>query len=131
MEVVLKHADIQNARAVCILVSDSKSAHRIVQAARRRNPNCYIIARVHYVSECEELYTIGANDVVSDEFGSSIEIFTKVLLDQEIPLEEIERIAAHFRQRGLEQICQYFNLNMYNIYYVCYSLVLFFSDFKV
>src|SRR5439155_21584769 len=51
---------------------------RMVRVARGLNPGVHIIARTRYVVEIPELIRLGANDVIPEEFETSIEIFARV-----------------------------------------------------
>ena len=106
-EAVLKHANIQYAKSLAIAVSDTKSTMRIVKNARRLNSALYIVARVRYVSEAKEIYKQGANDVVADEHGSSLELFTKVLHEYNVPFDEIEDFAMLIRKQGYEKLLEH------------------------
>jgi CPA2 family monovalent cation:H+ antiporter-2 len=67
-----------------------------VQIARKVNPRLYIIVRTRYTAEVEDLIKLGANEVIPEEFETSIELFTKVLHHYQIPrnliMDQIEKI---------------------------------------
>src|ERR1051326_3176883 len=44
-----------------------------------------IIVRTRYVAEIERLYRLGANEVIPEEFETSIEIFSRVLQEYHLP----------------------------------------------
>ncbi len=44
------------------------------------------------------LYELGANEVIPEEFETSVEIFTRVLAKYLIPKAEIEGLVAEIRQ---------------------------------
>lgn len=94
---VLEHAGIQTAKAVVITAGDPVSAWRIVETARRLNSSVHIIARTHFLNEIDGFYTIGANEVVSDEFECSIELFARVLNRYMVPDNEIETMGEELR----------------------------------
>lgn len=73
-EAVLEHVNIKAARSLVVAISDASATRRIVELARRLNPSVYIIARTRYMSEVTPLYSLGANDVIPEEFETSIEI---------------------------------------------------------
>jgi CPA2 family monovalent cation:H+ antiporter-2 len=81
-----------------VVISDAASTRRIVQTARKVNPRLYIIARTRYTEEVEDLITLGANEVIPEEFETSIEIFARVLHRYQIPrsliLDQIEKIRS-------------------------------------
>ncbi len=84
-EVILNEAGIVRARALVVAISDPVGARRAVSTARRLNPEIFIIVRTRFASEIEELYSLGANDVIPEEFETSIEIFVRVLEKYHLP----------------------------------------------
>ncbi len=101
-DAVLAQANIMNARSVVIAISDASATRRIVELARRLNPSAYIIARTRYISEINPLYSLGANDVIPEEFETSIEIISRVLHRHFIPVNEIEKNICEVRKDGYE-----------------------------
>ncbi|MDO9097850.1 MAG: cation:proton antiporter [Candidatus Methanoperedens sp.] len=101
-EAVLEHVDIRDARCLVVAISDASATRRIVELARRLNPSIYIIARTRYTSEVAPLYSLGANDVIPEEFETSIEIFSRVLHRYFIPANEIEKHIGVVRKDGYE-----------------------------
>lgn len=94
---VLEHASIRAAKSVVVTAGDPVSARRIIEAARRLNPNVHIIARTHFLNEIDGFYAIGADEVISDEFESSIELFSRVLNRYLVPENEIETMSTQLR----------------------------------
>jgi CPA2 family monovalent cation:H+ antiporter-2 len=82
---ILKEARIDRARSIVFAISDPATTRRGVRAARELNPNLFILVRTRYASEIDELYSLGANDVIPEEFETSIEIFTRVLDKYHVP----------------------------------------------
>ena len=103
-ERVLKHANISSAQVVAVLVNDPMACLRIVENIRRLNPTVYTIARTRYVEEMTPLFKLGANDVIPDELGSSVEIFTRVLGKYHVPIDQIEELVATLRTEGYEML---------------------------
>ncbi len=101
-ESVLQHANIKNANTVVIAINDPAAARRITALARRINPEIYIIVRTRYIIEMEMLYRLGADEVIPEEYETSVEIFTRVLSKYEIPREEIDRFVAEIRASGYQ-----------------------------
>jgi CPA2 family monovalent cation:H+ antiporter-2 len=87
---ILKAARIERARSMVFAISDPATTRRGVRAAREMNPDLFIIVRTRYASEINELYSLGANDVIPEEFETSIEIFTRVLDKYYIPRNIID-----------------------------------------
>ena len=61
-----------------------------------------MIVRSRYLQEMKPLYELGANEVIPEEFETSVEIFTRVLAKYLIPRDEIEALVAEIRSDGYE-----------------------------
>jgi CPA2 family monovalent cation:H+ antiporter-2 len=101
-EAVLEEAGIQKARVVVVVISDPLATRKIAAAVRKENPNVFLIVRTRFVTEMESLYAIGANQVIPEEFETSIEIFSRVLARYLVPRNEIERLIAEARSGGYD-----------------------------
>jgi K+:H+ antiporter len=82
---ILREAGIERARAVVFAVSDPSATRRGVRAAREMSGEAFIIVRTRFASEIDELYRLGADDVIPEEFETSVAIFTRVLEKFHIP----------------------------------------------
>lgn len=101
-EPVLKHAGIQNARAIVIVINDPTAGRRITRLARVLNPKIHIVVRTRFLREMEALHQLGANEVIPEEFETSVEIFARVLRRYLLPREEIERFISEIRSEEYE-----------------------------
>lgn len=101
-EAVLEHLQIHEAKAMAILINDPIAARRVVRLARSIKPNLYIIVRARYVNEMPLLSQLGADEVIPDEFGTSVEVFSRVLKQYFIPQDEIEKFVNDIRADGYE-----------------------------
>jgi len=79
------------------LIALSSTALMLVRIARGMNPGVHIIARTRYVVEIPELPRLGANDVIPEEFETSIEIFARVLAQYRVEPGEVDRLIAQIR----------------------------------
>ena len=82
---ILVRCGILGARIIVFVISDPPSVRRGVKLARQMNPDLFIITRARMQAEIEGLRASGADDVVSEEFETSIEIFTSVLTHLRVP----------------------------------------------
>jgi len=103
-EVMLQHVGIKDARIIVIVISDAAATRRVTELARRLSPKITIIARTRYVGEVKPLYELGANEVIPEEFETSIEIFSRVLVKYLVPREEIEKFIAEIRSDSYEML---------------------------
>lgn len=93
---ILHKLGIERARLLVIAISDPSSTRRIVSIARHENPDIYIIVRTRYLVEVDDLRQLGADEVIPEEFETSIEIFSRVLhqysFSRNIILDMVEKI---------------------------------------
>jgi CPA2 family monovalent cation:H+ antiporter-2 len=101
---VLKQVNVAQARTVVIVIADAAATRQIVGLTRQHNPTAHIIARTRYVNEMEALYRLGANEVIPEEYETSVEIFTRVLTKYLIPKNEIACLVAQLRDDGYQML---------------------------
>ena len=94
---VLEHIGIRAAKSVVITAGDLVSTWRIIELAKRLNPDVHVIARTHFLGQIDAFYAIGADEVISDEFECSIELFSRVLNRYLVPRNEIEAMSTQLR----------------------------------
>lgn len=101
-DAVLKHVNIKDARVMVLGISDPMATRRIISTARRLSPKLHMITRTRYLQEMKPLYDLGADEVVPQEFETSVEIFVRVLKKYLIPKDTIETFMAEVRADGYE-----------------------------
>lgn len=96
---ILHKLNLERARLLVIAISDPSSTRRIVSIARHENPDIYIIVRTRYIVEVDDLRQLGADEVIPEEFETSIEIFARVLHQYSFPrniiLDMVEKIRSN------------------------------------
>jgi CPA2 family monovalent cation:H+ antiporter-2 len=97
---VLRHVKIDDAKVLVVAISDPFITRRAVQIAKGLNPKLHIVVRTRYLRELEELHQLGADDVVPEEFETSIEIFALVLRTYNLPQDFVMRKAEQVRREG-------------------------------
>lgn len=103
---VLLRLGIKSARVIVIAISDPASCRNIVKTARRQHSDLYIIARTRYISEVDDLLKLGADEVIPEEFETSIEIFSRVLTKYQTPKNEIFNFIDMIREDGYRVLRQ-------------------------
>ena len=101
---VLHHAAVENANALVLAMSDPQAVRRTVSQARELNDKIYIVVRTRYTSEITELLRLGADEVIPEEFETSIEIFSRVLLRYGVDRHTIENQIEKIRRQGYEML---------------------------
>jgi CPA2 family monovalent cation:H+ antiporter-2 len=82
---ILHKLGIERARLLVVAISDPASTRKIVAVARKANPSIFIVVRTRYLAEVEDLSSLGADEVIPEEFETSVEIFSRVLHHYGIP----------------------------------------------
>ncbi|MFW5701460.1 MAG: NAD-binding protein, partial [Bacteroidota bacterium] len=103
-EEVLIHAGVKKANTVVVAISDPTAERAITGLARSLNPHAYIIVRTRYVGETGPLTKLGADEVIPEEYETSIEIFALVLSKYLVPAAEIEQFISHVRREGYSML---------------------------
>jgi CPA2 family monovalent cation:H+ antiporter-2 len=99
---VLDRVGIHRARIVVFVIASLPDERRAVVVARYLNPKVHILTRTRYVAEIEELQHLGADEVVPEEFETSLEIFARVLRRYDVPASRIREAAEDARSRHYE-----------------------------
>ncbi len=94
---IMRHAGIEGARALVSAINDQEATRRIVAQARTLRDDLFILARTRYIKEVDVLHGLGANEVIPEEFETSIEIFTHVLKEFHIPANIVQSQIAMIR----------------------------------
>ncbi len=96
----LKKAYVQNAGLIVVSVGDLIGAMAIVEKTRQLNPLAYILVRTKHVTDIEELYKLGANQVIPEEFETAIDFFERILARYLVPSADIENAVAQIRDHN-------------------------------
>ncbi len=105
---ILHKIGIHRAKVLMVAISDAAATRRIVQIARHENLSLHIVVRTRYVAEVDDLIKLGANEVIPEEFETSIEIFSRVLHRYNFPrnviMDMIDKIrsGSYTALRGME-----------------------------
>jgi CPA2 family monovalent cation:H+ antiporter-2 len=99
---VLENVNIAEARIMVVAISDAIGTRKILDIAKKLNPNIYIIVRTRYIRDMESLYQMGADEIVPEEFETSIEIFSRVLEKYDLPEGNIHDFIHEIRSDGYE-----------------------------
>jgi K+:H+ antiporter len=87
---VLKHSGIERARAALVLLSDPRATRRTLSLCRGLAPGIFLLARTRYLAEIPELSALGADEIVAEEFETSLEISGRTLRRLGFPLPWVE-----------------------------------------
>ncbi len=94
---ILEKAHVDTADVVVVSVGNLITSMAIVQKVRNLNPHAFLLVRTKDVSEIQELYKLGATQVIPEEFETSIDLFERVLTYRLVPQREINSVIAGIR----------------------------------
>ena len=97
-DVVLRRNGIEKARAAIILVSDPRATRQTIRHCRTLAPGLFVLARTRYVAEIPGLVAAGADEVIAEEFETSLEIARRAVKRLEIPLPWVESETQEIRR---------------------------------
>ncbi len=86
---ILTHAGIMKARVILFVLSDPFATRAAVRTARSLNPEIVILTRNKYLADLDDLLNLGANEVISEEFESSIELLARILRVYHFPRQVV------------------------------------------
>jgi CPA2 family monovalent cation:H+ antiporter-2 len=78
-DAVLLGAGVARARGLIVAVPDAASTREIVATARRLASEVTIVARTRWVREVDALLELGADEVIPEEFETSLQLTGRVL----------------------------------------------------
>lgn len=96
-EPVLEKAHVSTADVVVISVGNRIAAMSIIEAVRHLNHHAEIIVRTRSVFDIEELYKLGANEVIPEEFETAIALFEQVLKKRLVPQRDINKLITKIK----------------------------------
>jgi len=85
-------------------ISDSLATRKIVEKAKELNPNIYVIAKVRELQEMKHLHHLGADEIIPEEYETSVEIFVRLLEKYLVPRENIEKMVNDLRANGYRRL---------------------------
>ncbi|HJJ96855.1 MAG TPA: NAD-binding protein [Methanocorpusculum sp.] len=100
---ILEYAGVMKARTIVISIPDMEAIKGIICTARGMNPRINIITRSRFISETEELYRLGADEVIVDEREAAIQIFRRILANEQVPQQDLDQYVKQIRNDLYDQ----------------------------
>ena len=99
-EPILRKAHVDSAEIIVVSIDDLTPAMAITEKVRNMNNHAFIIVRTKHVTDIEELYALGANQVIPEEFETAINLFERILEKYLIPRRKINATIAGIRDKN-------------------------------
>jgi monovalent cation:H+ antiporter-2, CPA2 family len=100
-EPILMKAHVDTADIVVISIGSIIPSMAIIEKVRILNKKAYIIVRAATVENVEQLYKVGADQVLPEKLEIAIDMLNRVLVKRLIPQKEVNRIITHIRNTSL------------------------------
>ncbi len=95
---LLRRLGIRRARLLLVAVSDAAATRNIIATAKSENRDLHIVVRTRYLKEVDDLIALGADEVIPEEFESSVEIFSRILHLYNVPRNIIDDFIEDVRK---------------------------------
>lgn len=97
-ERILKTVQVDKANAAVIAISDKYVTKAIIKGIRLHSESLFLVVRTRYVEDAAEMIDLGANEVIPEEFETSVQIFAHILQDFEVSDDKIDKIMEQIRE---------------------------------
>ena len=101
-EHVLRRVGIERAREAIVLLPDLRTTRQTLRHCRSLAPTLPLLARTRYVADIPALVGDGADEVVAEEFHSSLEIADRALKRLGLPVPWVEAETEELRRARQE-----------------------------
>jgi K+:H+ antiporter len=95
---VLRRAGVERARAAIVLLSDLRTTRQTIHHCRGLAPELLLFARTRYLADIPALVAAGADEIVAEEFESSLEIAGRTLRRLGFPVPWVEAETDELRR---------------------------------
>ena len=99
-EQILHQTNIEKANTIVFAISDPGSLRRGLNLAKKINPSVYTIVRTRFASDIDDLLNLGADEVIPEEFETSLQIFNIVLKRFHVPFNVIMKQVSLLRSEA-------------------------------
>jgi CPA2 family monovalent cation:H+ antiporter-2 len=98
---ILHKAHVETAEIVVVSVGNQIAASAIIEKVRLLNPSAFVITRAPSIAHVEDLYKIGADQVLAEKLEIAIDLFNRILLRRVYPQKDINLIINEMRSLKL------------------------------
>ena len=105
-ESILHKVHIETADIVLVSVGNIVPAMAITEKVKEINRNVYVIVRAKNMENVEDLYKLGADQILPEKLEIAIDLFNRILIKKLYPQKEINRILTHLRNMNLGEFSE-------------------------
>jgi len=90
-EEALRHAHVEGARRIVLLMNDPAAAQRVVDTVKRVAPGVPVMMRTRYLLDRTPLLALGAEEVVAEEVEGAVEVIARMLRAFDVAPDVVDR----------------------------------------
>lgn len=94
---ILEEAGVATADIFAVTFPDVRTSEGAVQLAKQLNPDLHCVVRSRYRVDVDRLYRLGVDNVVYEEFETSISFIFHIMKHLDFPILETDRLIAKVR----------------------------------
>ncbi len=113
---ILQKAHVDTAEIVVVSVGSLIPSMAIIDKVKKLNKKAYVIARAKHIQHVEQLYKIGADQVLPEKFEIAVDLFNRVLVKKLHGRKEVNRILNHIRSLNLGEFSEKDTVNQPTIF---------------
>jgi len=113
---ILLKAHVDTAEYVVISVGDIIPAMAIIEKVRQLNSKAFIMMRAKQIDNIEELYKLGADQVLPEKLEIAIDLFNRILLKSAYPKNKVTQTLRNIRNMILGVFSERDITNQSNIF---------------
>jgi monovalent cation:H+ antiporter-2, CPA2 family len=99
---ILEQASISTAQCIVFAMADIHATRLGLILAKKSNPSIFAVVRLRELDDIDEFTNLGADEIIPEEFETSLQIFSKVLETYHIPLNIIMKQIAIVRNEAYQ-----------------------------
>jgi CPA2 family monovalent cation:H+ antiporter-2 len=103
---ILRKAHVDTADIVVISIGSLIPSMAIIEKVRLINKNAFILVRSTLIENVEQLYKVGADQVLPEKLEIAIDLLNRILNKRLIPQREVNRIMTHIRSISLGEFTE-------------------------
>ena len=105
-EPILMKAHVESADIVVVSVGSLIPSMAIIEKIRKLNKSVHILVRAKQTQNVEQLYRLGADQVIPEKLELAIDLFNRVLVQRLYTQRDVNRIIAHIRNIHLGEFTE-------------------------
>ena len=105
-EPILHAAHTESADLIVVSIGSLIPAMAIIETIKKINPNALIVARSKYIKNVEDLYRVGADQILPEKLEIALDLFNRILLKRLYSKKDINQMLFDSRKMLLGELTE-------------------------